>query len=92
MNKQFDPHSLAARLERFGEALMTACEQGKAIENRIDVCAQISAVCRIVATLKGLRAEERLTDYASEFAGLRRAAAAGTAALADPGWNDADEE
>jgi hypothetical protein len=103
MSRQFDRYNLAARLERFGDQLMTACEQGEAIENRIDVCNQISAVCRIVATLKALRAEERRAEpddgivgsavrkYANEFAAPHRAAAAGAEATSDPSIDDVND-
>jgi hypothetical protein len=91
-----DRYNLAARLEKFGDELMTLCEKREAIENRIDVCNQISAVCRIVATLRALRAEERRANpddgiagsavqkYASEFSAAhsRRAISASTAEAA----------
>jgi hypothetical protein len=89
VSEQLDRYNLAARLEKFGDYLMTKCEKGEAIENRIDVCNQISAVCRIEMTLKALRMEDRRADpdaatvrkYATEFA-TRRAAGAGSAAEA----------
>jgi hypothetical protein len=59
VSERFDRYNLAARLERFGDQLMTACENNEAIESRIDVCAQIGAVRRIVMTLKALRMEDR---------------------------------
>ena len=59
MSERFDRYNLAARLEKFGDQLMTACEKGEAIENRVDVCNQIGAVCRIAMTLKALRMEVR---------------------------------
>jgi hypothetical protein len=100
-SKQLDRYNLTARPEKFGDYLMTACEKSKAIENRIDVCNQVNAVCRIVMTLKALRAEERRAEpdagiagsavrkYAGEFA-ARRAAGAGSAAEAasDPFIDD----
>ena len=73
---------------------MTACEKGEAIKNRVDVCKQVSAVCRIVTTLKALRMEERRGDpddarasgavrkHASEFAARHQEADAGSAAVA----------
>jgi len=64
-----DRYNLAARLEKFGDELMTACEKGEAIGNRIDVCNQIGAVCRIAMTLKALRAEDRRADPDAELAG-----------------------
>jgi hypothetical protein len=72
---------------------MTACEKNEAIGNRIDVCNQVGAVCRIVMTLKALRMEDRrsaepdvaiagsaVRKYATEFAASQRAASAGNAA------------
>jgi hypothetical protein len=53
VSKPFDRYNLAGRLEKFGDGLMTACENGEAIDNRVDVCTQAGAVCRIVTTLKG---------------------------------------
>jgi hypothetical protein len=50
VNEQLDRYNLAAGLEKFGDTLMTAIENGEAIENRIDVCNQVNAVCRIVMT------------------------------------------
>jgi hypothetical protein len=58
---------LAARLEKFGDTLMTAIENGEAIENRIHVCNQVNAVCRIV--MKALRMEARGVDPDSSIAG-----------------------
>jgi hypothetical protein len=87
MSRHWDRYNLAARLERFGDQLMSACEQGEAIDNRVDVCVQAGAVCRIVTTLKALRTEARDTEpedgiagssvrkYSPEFA-TRRAASA----------------
>jgi hypothetical protein len=46
VSERFDRYNLAARLEKFGDQLMTACEKGEAIENRVDVCNQVGAVCR----------------------------------------------
>jgi hypothetical protein len=96
VSERFDRYNLAARLEKFGDELMTLCEKHAAIENRIDVCNQISAVCRIVATLKALRMEDRLSadpdaaiagsavrKYTAEFAAPRRAVAAGVEAASD---------
>jgi hypothetical protein len=69
VSKQLDRYNLAARLEKFGDTLMTLCEKREAIENRVAVCNQISAVCRIVATLKALRAEERRANPDADIAG-----------------------
>ena len=94
MSNHWDRYNLAPRLERFGDQLMTACEQGEAIENRMDVCAQAAAVCNIVRTLKALRTEARHDDpepgiagsavrrYAAEFAAGRAAGAHDGAAQA----------
>jgi hypothetical protein len=88
VSERSDRYNLAARLEKFGDQLMTAIEEGEAIENRVDVCNQVGAVCRIVMTLKALRMEVRGSEpepgiagiavrkYASEFAGHRRATGA----------------
>jgi hypothetical protein len=38
VSEQLDRYNLAARLEKFGDSLMTAIENGEAIKNRIDVC------------------------------------------------------
>jgi hypothetical protein len=54
VSDRFDRASLAARLEKFGDQLMTACEKNEAIGKRVDVCNQVGAVCRIVMTLKDL--------------------------------------
>jgi hypothetical protein len=59
MSERFDRYNLAARLEKLGDELMTACEKGDEIENRVAVCNQAGAVCRIVMTLKALRMEDR---------------------------------
>ena len=97
MSERFDRYNLAARLEKFGDYLMTACEKGEAIENRVDVCSQVGAVCRIAMTLKALRAEDRRADPDAELAGsavrqyanafaatAHRAAAVGVEAACDP--------
>jgi hypothetical protein len=103
VSERCDPYNLTARLEKFGDALMTAIENGEAIENRVDVCSQLNTVCRIVMTLKALRMEVRGADpdaaiagsavrkYANKFAAEpRRAASAGSAAEAasDPFIDD----
>jgi hypothetical protein len=88
-----DRYNLAARLEKFGDELMTLCEGHAAIENRIDVCNQVGAVCRIVMTLKALRMEDRrgadpdaaiagsaVREYSAAFTAHHRAASAGSAA------------
>lgn len=93
MTEPLDRYHLAARLEKLGDYLMTACEKNSAIKNRVDVCAQANAVCRIALTLKSLRMEVRGADpdagiagsavrkYANEFAaGARRVTSAGSAA------------
>lgn len=95
MTEPLDRYHLAARLEKLGDYLMTACEKNEAIKNRVDVCAQAGTVCRIALTLKSLRMENRNVDpdagiagsavrkYANEFAaGTRRATRAGSAAEA----------
>ena len=56
MNERWDRYDLAGRLETLGDELLTACEKRIEIENRVAVCNQINAVCRIAATLKSLRA------------------------------------
>jgi hypothetical protein len=103
VSKRLDRYDLAARLGKFGDQLMTACEQGEAIEHRMDVCNQVGAVCRIVMTLKALRAEERRAEpdaaiagsaarkYATEFAAPHRVASAGAEAAADPFIADATD-
>ena len=45
--ERFDCYNLAARLYKYGDQLMAACEQGKAVESRVDVCNRSGAVCRI---------------------------------------------
>jgi hypothetical protein len=67
---------------------------GEAIKNRVDVCNQAGAVCRIVMTLKALRMEARGVEpddaiagsavrrYSEQFAATHRAAGAGSAAPA----------
>jgi hypothetical protein len=74
---------------------MTACEQGEAIDNRVDVLAQLGVVCRIAQTLRALRAEERRADpdaaiaraavrkYAAQFS--RQARVNGLTNLGVPG-------
>jgi hypothetical protein len=78
-------------------------ENGEAIENRIDVCNQVNAVCRIVMTLKALREEERRAEpdaaiagsavrkYSAEFAARHRAPSAGAEAATDPLADSGDE-
>ena len=91
MSGHWDRYNLAARLERFGDQLMTACEQGEAIENRMDVCAQAAAVCNIVRTLKALRTEARHAEPESGIAGSAvRAYSAAFAADGAAGARDAD--
>jgi hypothetical protein len=107
VSEKFDRYDLAGRLEKFGDQLMTACEKGEAIESRVDVCNQIGAVCRIVMTLKALRAEDRGDDpdaaivgsavrkYASAFraTGARSAAeAASDPFIDDPCETDPADE
>jgi hypothetical protein len=97
VSERLDPFGLAARLERFGDLLMTAIENGEAIENRIDVLAQLNAVCRVATTLKALRMEESrgadpdaaivgsaVRKYAAEFSAAHRAAGTGAEAASDP--------
>jgi hypothetical protein len=62
VSERWDRYKLAARLEKFGDRLMTACEKGEEIDNRVDVCNQVSTVCRITMTLKALRTEERRSE------------------------------
>jgi hypothetical protein len=96
VSERWDQYDLAARLERLGDRLMTACEKGEAIDNRVDVCVQAGAVCRIVTTLKALRTEDRRADpddaiagsavrrYANEFATRRTTSAKSPEAASDP--------
>ena len=96
MSEPWDRYKLATRLEKLGDDLMTACENREPIDNRIDVCAQAGAVCRIVMTLKALRTEVRREDpdeaiagsavhkYAAEFAAMSRAAGTSTAGASKP--------
>jgi len=101
VSERFDRYNLAARLEKLGDRLATACEQGKPIESRIDVCNQIGAVCRIVMTLKALRMEDRrgpdpdaeiagsaVRKYASQFSAPRQAAAARVETASEPFIDD----
>jgi hypothetical protein len=52
VSERLDRYNLTARLEKFGHELMTAIERHEPIANRVDMCAQVNAVCRIVVTLK----------------------------------------
>ena len=38
MSERWDRYNLAARLEKLGDRLMTACEKNEPIDNRVDVC------------------------------------------------------
>jgi hypothetical protein len=91
---RWDHYDLAARLEKLGDRLMTACEKGEEIEYRVAVCNQAGAVCRIVMTLKALRIEARgaepepgiagsaVRKYAAEFAARHQGTSAESAAEA----------
>jgi hypothetical protein len=93
MTDRLDRYNLAARLEKLGDRLMTACENGEEVDNRIAICTQIGAVCRIALTLKSLRKEHiddgsepagsAVRKYAAEFGQNNKRAALSRSAAAD---------
>lgn len=102
MSDRCDRYNLVDRLEKAGDELMTAFERREPIENRVDACAEIAAVCRIVTTLrpfwmKDQRAEpdddktagSAVDYYAKQFAAATSAArAASTAEPAGDSFSD----